>query len=143
MNFAAAVRWAALVTSSAIATASIPSLRNLPAATAASRSARALTMTVTPCWPNCRAVSKPIPRLEPVTKATFLPFAMFVASDWIDINRPAGDSIISDQSEDYKNSRIDGLDSPECGIHSKQGDVSDQQECEMLLKKTRNPLCQS
>jgi hypothetical protein len=67
---------------------------------------------------------------------------MFVASDWIDINRLAGDSIISDQSEGYENGRIDGLDSPECGIHSKIGDVSDQQECEMLLKKTRNPLCQ-
>src|ERR1700676_1796141 len=121
MNFAAAVRSAALVTSSAIASASIPSLRNLLAASAASRSARALTMTVTPCWPNCRAVSKPIPRLEPVTKATFLPFAMFVASDWIDINRSVEDSIISDQSEHSDNGRIDELDSPECGIHYRQG----------------------
>jgi hypothetical protein len=67
---------------------------------------------------------------------------MFVASDWIDINRLAGDSIISDQSEGCENGRIDMLDSLECGIYSRQGDVSDQQKCEMLLKKTRNPLCQ-
>src|ERR1700688_132785 len=103
MNFAAAVRWAALVTSSAIATASIPSLRNLPAATAASRSARALTITVTPCWPNCRAVSKPIPRLEPVTKATFLRFAIFygllinrhkLPGEGFDYFRPVGSIVL-------------------------------------------------
>ena len=49
-NFAATARSAALVTSSASASASMPSLRNLLAASAASRSVRALTITVTPCW---------------------------------------------------------------------------------------------
>jgi hypothetical protein len=64
---------------------------------------------------------------------------MFVASEWIDLSRPAKDSFISDQSEIFENDRIDELDSPECGIHSKQADLSDQEECEMPLKKDKEP----
>jgi hypothetical protein len=59
---------------------------------------------------------------------------MFVASDWIDINRLAGDSKVSDQSEGYEPRRIGGLDSPELWHPHQKGDVVDQQECEMLLK---------
>jgi hypothetical protein len=64
---------------------------------------------------------------------------MFVASDWIDINRLAGDSIISDQSDGYENGRIDGLDSPECGIHSKIGDVSESTRMRNAIEEDKEP----
>lgn len=47
-----------------------PSPANRPAASAADRSERAVSTTTWPSRANCRQVSKPMPRLAPVTKDT-------------------------------------------------------------------------